>query len=155
MEEIRKYQVSEIKVSYLPKTTLRDKPMIQSSEEAFQYILEGFDRDTLALQEQFVVMYLNRANKVLGLYRASKGGITGTVADPRLILAIALKIAAVGIIVAHNHPSGSLKPSLEDEKLTCKIKEAARFMDIKLLDHLIIGPSGRYISFAEGGLMIN
>jgi DNA repair protein RadC len=82
----------------------------------------------------------------------SSGGITGTVADPRIILAAAVKCCAVNIILAHNHPSGSLKPSRADEQLTVKIKEAARFLDITVLDHIIVSTEG-YFSFAEEGLL--
>lgn len=152
MEEVKVYVVSEIKVAYYPKS-LVGRPTITSSTDALTYLLEAFDRDTMALQEQFVVMYLNRSNKILGMYKASIGGITGTVADPRIILAIALKIVAVSIIVSHNHPSGSLKPSKADEELTWKLKEAAKFMDIKLLDHLIVEPTGGYYSFTDEGLI--
>ena len=83
----------------------------------------------------------------------STGGITGTVVDIRLLLSVALKTAATGIILAHNHPSGNLKPSEADKELTSKIKKASEYMDIKLLDHLIIAPEGKYLSFREDGLL--
>ena len=105
------------------------------------------------MQEEFLVLYLNRANAVLGLFKASKGGLTGTVADPRLILAVGLKLLATSIILAHNHPSGNLKPSLADQELTEKLYEAGRLMDIKIVDHLIISPAGGCFSFAENGLL--
>ena len=99
-------------------------------------------------------MYLNRANRVIGVFPVSTGGITATIADPRLILAVALKTGACSIILAHNHPSGNLKPSHADEELTHKIKEAAKFMDIKVIEHLIISPDREmYYSFADEGLM--
>jgi DNA repair protein RadC len=152
MKAIKIYTVSEIKVAYHPKS-IDDRPAIISSSDALIHLMEGFDRDTMALQEQFVVAYLNRSNRILGVYRASVGGITGTVADPRIILAIALKIAAVSMIMSHNHPSGSIKPSKADEDLTYRLKEAGKLMDIKLLDHLVVEPHGRYYSFADEGLM--
>jgi DNA repair protein RadC len=89
---------------------------------------------------------------VLGIYEVSTGGMTGTVADPKLIFAAALKGAACGIILAHNHPSNNLKPSISDEQLTTKIKEGGKLLDIKLLDHLIISSEG-YYSFADEGLL--
>ena len=95
---------------------------------------------------------MNRANRIIGVMDASSGGITGTVADPRIILCAAIKCCAVNIIIAHNHPSGSLKPSRADEQLTVKIKEAARWLDISVLDHIIISTEG-YYSFADEGLM--
>lgn len=102
--------------------------------------------------EVFAVMYLNRANKVNHFEIVSVGGITGTVADPRVILKRALEQDAVNIILCHNHPSGSLKPSRQDEELTRKIKEAARYFDIQVIDHLIVSEAG-YYSFADEGLL--
>jgi DNA repair protein RadC len=102
--------------------------------------------------EVFGVVYLNRANKVNHFEIISEGGLTGTVADPRIILKKALEADAVSLILCHNHPSGSLKPSRADEELTLKIKEAARYFDIKVLDHIIIGDDG-YFSFADEGIL--
>lgn len=102
--------------------------------------------------ELFAVIFLNQANKVNHFEIISQGGITATVADPRIILKKALEKNAVSLILCHNHPSGSLKPSRADEELTRKIKEAARFFDIKVLDHLIVSEEG-YYSFADEGLL--
>lgn len=102
--------------------------------------------------EVFAVMYLNRANKINQFEIVSEGGITGTVADPRIILKKALEEDAVSIILCHNHPSGSLKPSRADEELTYKIKEAAKYFDIRVLDHLVVSDAG-YFSFADEGLL--
>lgn len=146
--------VAEIKVAYINKQKAKDRPQIYSSSDAHKLLLKGFDQDTIGLQEQFVAVYLNRGNQVLGLYRVASGGITGVVADPRLIMTVALKIAAVGIIVAHNHPSGNLRPSRLDEELTQKIKEGGKYLDVKLMDHLIISPCGEeYYSFADEGML--
>src|SRR5215831_12705018 len=139
-------QVAEITVSYKPAA--EKKPVIVSSLDAFNLLRDLYSPDTICLQEQFSVLYLNRSNKVIGYYRVSVGGITGTVADPRLILGVALKCAASSIILCHNHPSESIKPSLQDEELTKKIKEAAKVMDIQVMDHLIITPT-QYYSFAD------
>ena len=103
-------------------------------------------------REVFAVLYLNRANKINHFEIVSEGGITGTVADPRVILKKALEQDAVSIILCHNHPSGSLKPSRADEELTKKIKEAALFLDIKVLDHIIVSEDG-YYSFADEGVL--
>ena len=102
--------------------------------------------------EQFVAVYLNQSNKLLSHKIISTGGITGTVADPRIILKTALEEGATSIILSHNHPSGSLKPSIADEQLTQKIKQAAALMDIKILDHIIVSNEG-YFSFADSGMM--
>jgi DNA repair protein RadC len=102
--------------------------------------------------EVFLVAYLNNSNKILHHEIISRGGLTSTVADPRIILKKALEENAVNIVLCHNHPSGNLKPSKADEELTRKIREAARLFDIKVLDHLIISQEG-YFSFADEGLL--
>ena len=102
--------------------------------------------------EVFAVLFLNRANKVNHFEIISEGGITGTIADPRIILRKALDEDAVNLILCHNHPSGSLKPSRIDEQLTLKLKEAARLLDINVIDHIIVSENG-YYSFADEGLL--
>lgn len=146
------FVVSEVKVSYVNKVKASERTMICCSEDTYRVLLRAWEMDTLDLQESFCVLMLNRANQVLALYRLSTGGITGTVADPRLVFAAALKVCACSIILAHNHPSGSLKPSRADEELTRKIKEAGRMLDISVLDHLIL-TSETYLSFADEGLL--
>lgn len=102
--------------------------------------------------EVFGVIFLNSANTIKHFEIISKGGITGTVADPRVILKMALHEEATGLILTHNHPSGNLKPSRQDIALTQKIKEAAALIDIILLDHIIVSESG-YYSFADEGIL--
>jgi len=102
--------------------------------------------------EVFAVIFLNRSNKVNHFEIVSEGGITGTVADPRIILKKALSYDAVSLVLCHNHPSGSVKPSRQDEDLTHKIKEAAKFFDILVLDHIIVSEEG-YYSFADENIL--
>lgn len=102
--------------------------------------------------EVFAVVYLNRANKINHFEIISKGGMTGTIADPRIILKKALENEATSVVLCHNHPSGNLKPSRADEELTTKIKEAAKYFDIKVLDHIIVSEDG-YFSFADEGIL--
>ena len=126
-----------------------DKTIVQSSKDIAQYlkaILKDFN------YEVFAVLFLNRANKINHFEIISRGGITGTVADPRIILKKALEQDATSIVLSHNHPSGSLKPSRADEELTQKIKEAAKYFDIKVIDHIIVSEDG-YYSFADEGLL--
>jgi DNA repair protein RadC len=126
-----------------------EKPIVQgaSSVASFlQTILQDHDH------EVFIVLYLNRANKINHYEIVSSGGMSGTVADPRVILRRALEEKAVGIILCHNHPSGSLRPSHADRELTLKIREAARYFDILVLDHIIVSHEG-FFSFAEEGLL--
>lgn len=128
---------------------LLNKSVISSSREIADY-LQAKLKDLR--HEVFAVLFLNRANKVNHFEIVSEGGITGTVADPRIILKKALEEDAISIILCHNHPSGSLKPSRADEELTNKIKEAAKYFDIKVLDHLIVSDAG-YYSFADEGIL--
>ena len=144
-------KLAEIEVSYRPKKV--HHPIIKSSADAYYHLLKFFPEETISLQESFVVLYTNRANRIIGVYEMSKGGITGTVADPKLILGVALKSAATGIILAHNHPSGNLEPSIQDKTITSKIKEACKLLDIVLLDHIIVVPEDTYYSFADEGLL--
>lgn len=102
--------------------------------------------------EEFWIVYLNNSNKVLHKEQLSKGGITGTLVDVRLVLKQALDHAAVGLILAHNHPSGTLKPSAADKEITQKLKKAAEALDIRVLDHLILTQKN-YFSFADEGLL--
>jgi DNA repair protein RadC len=102
--------------------------------------------------EVFAVLFLNRANKINHFEIISEGGITGTVADPRIILKKALEEEATSVVLCHNHPSGSLKPSRADEELTRKIKQAASYFDIAVLDHIIVSEEG-YYSFADEGIL--
>lgn len=102
--------------------------------------------------EVFAVLFLNQANKIKSFKIMSKGGITGTVADPRVILKQALDEGATSLVLSHNHPSGNLNPSRADQELTQKIKQAASYFDIKILDHIIVSDEGHY-SFSDEGLL--
>ncbi|RYZ63111.1 MAG: DNA repair protein [Chitinophagaceae bacterium] len=145
-------QVAEVELIYRSKMKASERPLISSSADAYDILKELWDEGKMDLVEQFKVLFLNRANRVLCLFNVSSGGITGTVADPRIIYTAALKVNAVSLILSHNHPSGSLKPSRQDEELTGKIKWAGSFLDIKVLDHVILSSEG-YYSFADEGLL--
>jgi DNA repair protein RadC len=142
-------QIRELQVSYQPlRGTLFQ---VRSSHSAYDYISRVYDEATIGLYEEFMVLLLNRANRVLGCLKLSRGGLTGTVVDLRILYGTALKAMASGIIIAHNHPSGNLKPSDADRQLTSQIKQAGKLLDITLLDHLILGTEGDYASFADEG----
>ena len=126
-----------------------DKPVVRSSRDIAQY-LQAILKDYA--YEVFAVMFLNQANKINHFEIVSRGGITGTVADPRVILKKALEEDATSIVLCHNHPSGSLRPSLADEELTNKIKQAASYFNIKVIDHIIVSDEGFY-SFADEGIL--
>ncbi len=141
---------TEIQIKYEPNVRPLDRPKILTPEDAYLQCLFFFKQDNLSIKEEAVVLFLNRGNRVLGGYKLSSGGIAGTIVDIRIILSIALKSLASGLILAHNHPSGELTPSRADKELTQKLKEASKLMDILLLDHLIIDKSN-YYSFADNG----
>lgn len=145
-------RVAEVELVYKTKVKPSERPKISSVKDCYQLLKELWNENTIEMQEEFKVMLLNRGNRVIGTYEVSAGGITGTVADPRLILAAAIKSLSVGIILSHNHPSGNLKPSKADEELTQKIKCAAAYHDIRVIDHIIITSEG-YYSFANEGLL--
>jgi len=125
------------------------KANIKSSNDIAEY-LKATLKDYA--YEIFAVVFLNHANKIKHFEIISKGGITGTVADPRIILKKALDHNATAIVLCHNHPSGNLKPSKADEELTHKIKEAAKYFDIRVMDHIIVSEEG-YYSFADEGIL--
>lgn len=126
-----------------------EKPKITSSKDAFD-LLKGEMMDLP--KEEFWVLLMNRANRVTKKKRVSEGGVSGTVADPKIIFKLALEELASGIIVAHNHPSGNLQASQSDIDLTRKLKEAGKFLEIQLLDHIIIA-NQKYLSFADEGMI--
>lgn len=146
--------VSEIEIVYKRKVICKvsERPQITCSADAYEILFHFWNKDKIDLLEEFKVLYLNRSNRVLQILPLAQGGMTGTVADPRLILAGALKVAACSLILAHNHPSCSTKPSRADEEMTQKIKQAATYHDIKVLDHIIVCSEG-YFSFADEGLL--
>ncbi len=149
--ETPEIDVPELAVSYT-RSGKRQFGKITSSKDAADFIRETFGEGQVELQEQFIVLYLNQANEIIGYYKHSKGAINATVADIRIVLATALKALAVSMVIAHNHPSGNLKPSRADEQLTDKIKQSSTLMDVKLLDHIIVTRDG-YYSFADEGLL--
>lgn len=144
--------IPEFKISLKMKAKSSQLYTVTGSYESAEVLRKCFDADTIEWCESFIVLALNRANKVVGFYKASSGGITGTVADPRMIMQYALLSNATSLILSHNHPSGNLRPSRADEELTNKIKGAATYLDIKILDHIIISDAG-YYSFADEGLL--
>ena len=146
------YQVAEVELIYKSKVKASSRPKIASAKDAYNVLRHSWDENKIEFIEQFKVMFLNRANKVLGIYEVSTGGISGTVADPRVIFVAALKANACAIIISHNHPSGNLKPSRQDEELTQKIKQGGQLLEITLLDHLIV-TAEEFYSFADEGLL--
>ena len=123
--------------------------MINRSRDAFDLLRPKMGE---LEHEEFWILYLNNANKVLHSSQLSKGGLTGTLVDVRIVMRQALEVGAVALVLAHNHPSGTLCPSEEDRKVTQKLKRASEALDIKILDHLIIAQKD-YFSFADEGIL--
>lgn len=151
-QQNKQWQVAEIQLSYKSNVKPSLRPKITSSRDAHEVLKRVWNDSVIELCEQFKVIFTNRANKVLGIFEVSTGGIAGTVADPKLIFVAALKAGATGLILSHNHPSGNLTPSHADIELTKKIKEGGRLLEIQVLDHIII-TSESYYSFADEGLL--
>ena len=146
-------RINEIKISYVHRVKAANWPKVNSSRTAAEVLFENWDKDTIAMYESFKILLLNNSNQIKGIYQISQGGITGTLVDMRLLFAVALKSLSVALILAHNHPSGTLKPSQADRNITRKIKTAAEVLDLKILDHLILNPDGEYYSFADEGIL--
>ena len=145
-------QICEIEIIYRNKQRAKDRPHISSSKEAYRLFHENWDDMKINLLEQFKIMLLDRSNRVIGISEVSTGGVHGTVVDAKIVFAIALKGRACGLILAHNHPSGNLSPSQQDIQLTKRLKEAGKYLDISVLDHLIITDYG-YSSIADRGYL--
>ena len=145
------YNLAEIEVSYRTTVKASERRKITNSKDSESVFREIWS-DSMELKEEFYILLLNRANKILGWYKVSEGGMSGTVVDPKLIFSTALKGLASSIILSHNHPSGNLKPSEQDITLTKRLKQAGELLEIPVLDHLILSNEG-YYSFADEGIM--
>jgi DNA repair protein RadC len=147
------YTIQEMELVYLPKHRITELPKTTTSFTAYEILQQLFNQNTIRCQEEFIVLYLNSNNHIIGSQKLSKGGITSTVVDTRLILGTALKSLACGIILSHNHPSGNKNPSENDKVVTQNIQKACKLLDIQLLDHIIITPDDGYFSFADECLL--
>ena len=144
--------VSEIQLSYKSQVKPSLRPKVVAPKDSYDVLLKNWDDSKIEFVEQFKIMLLNRAQRVLGIFEVSSGSVTGTVADPKLIFAAAIKANACSIIMAHNHPSGNLQPSQADIDLTRKMKEGGKLLEIQVMDHVIVTTEG-YFSFAAEGLL--
>lgn len=145
--------ISEVKLVYRTKVKASERFQVKTSKDAFEIFWESWDPDSIEHIEEFKLMLLTRSNKVLEIASISKGDLSGTVTDVRIILQYAIKANASGIIICHNHPSGNLQPSESDLAITRKVRDSAKVMDIQLFDHIIIIPEGKYYSMADEGFV--
>jgi DNA repair protein RadC len=146
-----KNNIAEVHINYIPKQ-FTSRVKINGSIDAYE-VFKSLWSDQIHYREQMYVLLLNRANRVLGFNELGLGGTTGVVADIKVILALAIKTNSHSIILAHNHPSGNTKASQQDLDLTNKLKQAAKWMDIEVLDHLIVTGEDTYLSMADEGIL--
>lgn len=144
-------KLHEVQVSY---SRNYGKITVTNSITAYEICKQAYSLTecNILLKEHFLIILLNRSNEIIGFQKISEGGIAGTVVDIRIAFSIALKCLASGMIITHNHPSGKLKPSDQDQRLTNKFSEAGKLLECQLLDHIIISDEG-YYSFADHGLI--
>ena len=146
------FQVAEISISYSSKVKPSERPKIGCSRDACEILRDNWSEGSIEHREEMRIMLLNRGNKVIGIFLVSVGGFAGTICDPKVVFQAALKANASSIILAHNHPSGNLKPSEADLQLTEKLKKGGLLLDIAVLDHLILTEEA-YLSLADEGFM--
>jgi DNA repair protein RadC len=144
------YDMPEVQIKYRTGNVQRQK--IEGAEDSYNVFRGIFDEDTIDYDESVFVVFTNRALYTIGYFKVSQGGLSGTVVDPKKIFSVALQSGATGLIIAHNHPSGNLKPSVQDKELTTKLQQGAKILDLTFYDHLIV-TSDNYYSFNEEGLI--
>jgi len=145
------FTIPEITVSYKDNVKASERAVVSSSQDIAKIMAVAFE-DCMEHHEEVNVLFLNRANRVLGISNVAKGGIYGTFVDVKIILQTALKVSASYIAISHNHPSSSIRPSADDLVLTRSIKKGCEAVGIKLLDHVIMTEES-YCSFADEGLL--
>ena len=144
--------VSEVELIYKSKVKPTERPQVKTPNDCYQLLLQTWDENRIEFVEQFKVILMNRAHRVLGIYELSTGGVSSTAVDIKLVFMAALKANACNLVLSHNHPSGNLKPSMADERLTSRIKAAGTLLEIEVLDHIIVTSEG-YYSFANEGMI--
>ena len=144
------YRVAEVELSYRNRVPNKNRKKVMDSYSAYKILRDNYSDNTIDYKETFKVLYMNQNCQVLGCSTISEGGITQTMADVRLVMQGALLTNAVAMILAHNHPSGSTRPSREDDLLTRRIVEAAKLLDLRVADHIIL-TSEDYYSYDDEG----
>lgn len=146
------FTVSEIELLYRNNMPPAERPVIKTSQAAYELLLKLWDMNKIELVEQVNILLFDPGKHCLGVYCLATGGVTSCIVDSKIVFAAAIKAKASGIIVAHNHPSGSLSPSQADIDLTNKLIKGGDFLDIHMLDHLIVTRNA-YYSFADEGFV--
>ena len=135
-------QFEEVRLVYKNRTRAEDRPKVQSPDDAFKILYESWDKDQITLREECKLLLLDNRMHLMSIAPISTGGMTEAIVDPRIVFAIALKRRSHRIILAHNHPTGNLKPSEADLRLTERLSSLGKMMRIDLEDHLIITDEG-------------
>ena len=148
---MKAYKIPQIRLSYVADVTT-DVKRANTSSICADLLRASFEEGELDYREWFKVMYLNRALKPLGIQTISMGGTASTLIDAKVIFSGALLSNAHSIVLCHNHPSGSLRPSPEDDKITRKLVDGAKLLDLRITDHIIITSSAHYSYVDEGRL---
>ena len=148
----RSPKMSEIKAVYRSRTKTKERKLIRGAEDAVSYLREIWNKDTLELTEDFVMVCLNNAHQAIGWVKISSGGFDSSGVDPRVVFSLALQVGASALFFAHNHPSGVVEPSPQDKSVTARLATAGGLLNIKVLDHIILGKDAVF-SFAEHGLL--
>ena len=143
------FRASEVKLSYVTKTKPSERIKINNAQDAVDLFHSLWDKSLIEFLEEVKIMLLNRNNQVIGIGTLSQGGLTGSLIDIRVILQYALKSNACAVILAHNHPSGNLEASEADMKITQKVRDGLRLVDIELLDHIIIRADKQFKSIMD------
>lgn len=148
----RSPRLAEIRAVYKSRTKVTKRKAVREPRDVGEYLREIWNPSTLELTEDFIVLCLNNAHQIIGWVKVSSGGCSSAVVDPRIIFAIALQTGSAALVLAHNHPSGDLTPSDDDTKLTKNLVEAARLLNIRILDHVILTKDSSF-SFRDHGLI--
>tara|TARA_R110002111_G_scaffold121290_3_gene184988 strand:- start:180 stop:638 length:459 start_codon:yes stop_codon:yes gene_type:complete len=152
MTKIDLFKISEIELTYKRKVKASERPKIICSQDAHKIFRQNWDDLTIDLFEEFKILLLDRNNHCMGIVPISRGGVSATIVDPKLIFSSALKARACSLVLGHNHPSGNTTPSEVDKNLTKKLVEAGKLLDLSILDHIIITDES-YVSFADMNLI--
>jgi DNA repair protein RadC len=144
-------EMPELTIQY--KKSEFKKVKLQSSKDTYDLLKDMYDLNTIDYYESVIILYLNKANNTIGWQMLAQGGLDGCVVDIRMIMSTALKIGATNLVLSHNHPTGQLKPSQADIRLTKEVKQAGEYLRINLLDHIIVTSDNGYFSFADESLL--
>lgn len=144
------FNASEIEIHYKSKVKAKDRTQVRSSKEIYEVLKGVYDFNKIEHKEFFYAMYLNNQMKIIAIMLIGEGGVSCVTADPKLIIQGALKVNATQIVLTHNHPSGGLRPSQADKTITDTVKQVCKFLDMILVDHVILTSEG-YYSFADEG----